>query len=210
VSSGLPVYFNVISDPAANSNNIVTLLGAGTVTVVAWQPGNSNYNAAATEQQSFTVNKIPQTITFGALSQQKSGDAPFPLTATTDSGLPVMFSVSGPAILSGNILTLSGWGGVTVTASQPGNNYYAAAPNVVRRFFVSPPDNTIGSAQRLFDGSFQLAFYGLVGSNYTIQASTDLLNWQPLTNFVRTNYPFYFSDQTAMNYSRRFYRVVTP
>ena len=73
-SSGLPVYLNVLSGPAfLDTNNVLTLLGGGTVTVVAWQPGNSNYNAAATVQQSFNVSKIPQTITFGALSQQKVG-----------------------------------------------------------------------------------------------------------------------------------------
>jgi hypothetical protein len=47
------------------------LFGGGVVTVIASQPGNSNYNAAATVQQAFTISKIPQTITFGALSQQK-------------------------------------------------------------------------------------------------------------------------------------------
>ena len=99
MSSGLPVYFNVISGPATTSSNMVTLLGSGMITVVAWQPGNSNYNAAATVQQSFNVSQIPQTITFGALSSQKVGDAPFPLNATASSGLPVSFSLSGPATL---------------------------------------------------------------------------------------------------------------
>ncbi len=211
-SSGLPVYLNVLSGPASlGTNNILTLLGGGTVNLVAWQPGNSNYNAATPVLQGFNVSKIPQTITFGSLSQQKQGDAPFPLNATADPGLPVSFSiVSGPATLSGNILILNGWGTVTVSASQPGNNSYAAATSVTQSFFVTPPDNTIVSPQRLPNGSFQLAFYGLVGSNYTFQASTDLLNWQPLTNFVLTNYPFYFADPTATNYTRRFYRAVVP
>lgn len=206
-SSGLPVYFNVISGPAITSSNMVILLGGGTITVVAWQPGDSNYNAAATVQQGFTVSKIPQTITFGTLSQQKAGDAPFPLTATTDSGLPVSFSASGPATLSGNILTLTGWGTVTVTASQPGNNIYAAAANVTQSFFVVPPDNTIGSALRLPDGSFQLAFYGAVGSNYTLQASTDLKNWTSVLNFTCTDLPTLVVDPGAKYLGWRFYRV---
>src|SRR5262249_29573825 len=147
-SSGLPVNFNVIFGPATSSNNFITLLGGGTVTVVAWQPGNSNYNAAATVQQSFAVSKIPQTISFGGLSPQKAGDAPFSLTATASSGLPVGVAVvSGPAILNGNILTLTGWGTVTISASQPGDNSYAPAANVTQSFFVSPPDNTIANPQ---------------------------------------------------------------
>jgi hypothetical protein len=51
---------------------------------------------------------------------------------------------------------------------------------------------------------------GPLGFSHIVQVSTDLLNWQPLTNFVLTNYPFYFSDSTATNYSRRFYRAVVP
>ena len=51
---------------------------------------------------------------------------------------------------------------------------------------------------------------GPLGFSHTVQVSTDLLNWQPLTNFVLANYPFYFSDAAATNYSRRFYRAVMP
>jgi len=159
-------------------------------------------------QQSFNVSQMQQTITFGALSQQKQGDAPFPLNATADSGLPVSFSiVSGPAALSGNILVLNGWGTVTVNASQAGNNSYAAATSVTQSFFVTPPDNTIVSPQRLSNGNFQLAFYGLMSSNYIVQTSTNLINWQPFTNFTGSNAVFYLNDSAATNFKQRFYRV---
>ena len=207
-SSGLPVYFNILSGPAINSNNIVTLLGGGAVTAIAWQPGNSNYNAAATVRQIFNVSKIPQTITFGALSQQKVGDAPFPLTAATDSGLPVSFSVSGAAMLSGNIITLTGSGNVTVTASQPGNNTYAAAATVSQSFFVVPPVNTLSSVGLVTNSGFQMAFYGTLGVNYTLQASTDLKNWTSVRVFICTNSPIMVIDPGANYLDKRFYRVV--
>jgi hypothetical protein len=121
----------------------------------------------------------------------------------------VTFSiVSGSATLSGNILILNGWGTVTVSASQPGNNSYAAATSVTQSFFVAPPDNTIVSPQRLLDGSFQLVFYGLVSSNYTVQVSTNLINWQTFTNFTGSNLLFYFKDPAATNFKQRFYRVM--
>jgi uncharacterized repeat protein (TIGR02543 family) len=210
-SSGLPVYLSVLSGPAGlDTNNVLTVLGGGTVSVIAWQPGNSNCNAATPVLRSFNVSTILQAITFGALSQQKLGDAPFSLNATADSGLLVSFSVSGPAVLNGNILTLISWGTVTVTASQSGNASYAAATNVVQSFFVAPPDNTIVSPQRLPNGSFQLAFYGLTGSNYLIQTSTNLFDWQPFTNFTGTNFLLYFNDSAATNFKQRFYRAVRP
>ena len=209
-SSGLPVYFNIISGPAVtDTNNVVTLLGAGTVTAIAWQPGNSNYNAAATVQQSFNVSQIPQTITFGALSSQKVGDAPFPLNASASSGLPLSFAVSGAAVLSGNIITLTGSGNITVTASQPGNNSYAAAANVSQSFAVLPPNNTL-LGLGFQNGGFQMAFYGMAGSNYMFNASSNLLNWQPFTNFNLVTSPLYFSDPAATNFRQRFYRATSP
>jgi hypothetical protein len=140
------------------------------------------------------------------LSSQKVGDAPFPLNATASSGLPVSFAVSDAAVLSGNIVTLTGYGTVTVTASQPGNNSYAAAANVSQSFAVSPPDNTlIGLGFQ--NGGFQMAFYGMTGSNYTFNASSNLLNWQPFTNFNLVTSPLYFSDPAATNFKQRFYRL---
>ncbi len=212
-NSGLPVYFNILYGPAVYSNNLVTLLGEGSVTVIAWQPGNSNFNAAATVQQSFAVAGVPQTITFGPLSQQTSGDAPFPLAATVSSGLPVSFSiVSGPAQLSGNIVTLMGAGTITVSASQPGDSVYAAAPSVMQSFSVvsavspvTPP--AVTSPQLLPDGSFQMTFYGVIGTNYTFQASTDLKNWMSLFSFTCTNSPMYLVDTNATQYAYRFYRI---
>lgn len=207
-SSGLPVYFNVLSGPAVlDASNNLTLLGAGSVSVLAYQPGSSNYNAAATVQQTFNVSKIPQTITFGALSAQKVGDAPFQVNATASSGLPVSYSITGPATLNGNIVTLTGYGTVTVTASQSGNNSYAAAANVAQSFVVSPPGNTLVGLG-FQNGSFQMAFYGITGSNYTFKASSNLLDWQPFTNFILTDSPQYFSDPLATNFAKRFYRAV--
>ena len=207
-SSGLPVYFSVLSGPAGiNSSNYVTLLGAGTVSILAWQPGNSNYNAAATVQQSFTVSQIPQTIAFGALSQQRSVDAPFPIFASASSGLPVNFSVlSGPAQLSGNVLTLTGAGTVTVRASQAGSSVFAPAANVDQSLTVLPPSNTVGSPQYNVSG-FNLTFYGTVGSNYLFQASSNLVNWSTLQTFSCTNTIMNFRDTSATGMARRFYQI---
>jgi hypothetical protein len=56
-----------------------------------------------------------------------------------------------------------------------------------------------------------LSLEGPLGFPYTVQASTDLLNWQPIGTVVSTNSPFYFSDPGATNYSQRFYRaLLTP
>ncbi|MGD0089785.1 MAG: putative Ig domain-containing protein, partial [Planctomycetota bacterium] len=141
-SSNLPVSFS-ISGPATLNGNTVTLTGAGTVTVTASQPGDATYGSAQDVPQTFTVNKASQTITFGALSDKTYGDPPFSVSATATSNLPVSFSISGPATLNGNTVTITGAGTVTVTASQAGNNNFALAPNVPQTFTVNKASQTI-------------------------------------------------------------------
>jgi hypothetical protein len=56
----------------------------------------------------------------------------------------------------------------------------------------------------------QLGFLGVTGSNYVLQASTNLTTWTPIsTNTARTN-PFNFLDPNATNFPHRFYRVLQP
>ncbi len=60
---------------------------------------------------------------------------------------------------------------------------------------------------------FNLFLEGPVGSNYLIEAATDLsnlTNWTPILFFASTNSPFYFSDPTATSFGVRFYRAVMP
>jgi len=143
-SSGLPVAFNIVSGPATIDGSLITITGAGTVTVRASQAGMGNYSAAADVEQSFSVGAAAQTILFGAVAGRTFGDAPFTLSATASSGLPVTFSIpSGPAIVTGNLLTLTGAGIVTVRASQGGNGNYGAAPPVERSFTVAAAIQTI-------------------------------------------------------------------
>ncbi len=65
----------------------------------------------------------------------------------------------------------------------------------------------IGSAQYLADGRFQLAVFGEMGRSYALEASTNLVNWTPISNFTCTNSPTVIVDTAAMNYGRRFYRI---
>jgi protocatechuate 3,4-dioxygenase beta subunit len=88
---------------------------------------------------------ISQTIaTFTSIANKTYGDAAFAVTApTASSGLPVTMSVkSGPATISGNIVTLTGAGEVVLAANQAGNADYAAAAEVTIGFTVVLPPIT--------------------------------------------------------------------
>jgi hypothetical protein len=54
---------------------------------------------------------------------------------------------------------------------------------------------------------FNKVLNSLPGLNYEIEASTDLVNWVIITNFMTTNSPYFFGDPQAKNYQQRFYRA---
>jgi sugar lactone lactonase YvrE len=82
-----------------------------------------------------------QTINFPTIATKTYGVAPFALSATATSGLPVSFSiVSGPATISGHTVTLTAEGVVTVKASVGGNSLYAPA-TLTQSFTVNSADH---------------------------------------------------------------------
>jgi hypothetical protein len=84
------------------------------------------------------LNGLYQFINFPPISNKLTTDAPFQLQATASSGLPVVYTIlQGPATVSGNILTLTGQAGIVkVKASQPGDDVYAPANELINEFEV--------------------------------------------------------------------------
>ena len=143
-SSGLPVTYSV-TGPATVSGSTLTITGVGMVTVTASQSGNNTYAPATSVTQTMAVSQASQTITFTGLpSTATYGSAgPYTLNATASSGLPVSYSVTGPAGITGSTLTITGVGTVAVAASQAGNTDYAAAASVTQSIVVSAQSQTI-------------------------------------------------------------------
>ncbi len=136
-SSGLPVSLSIQSGPATLNGNTLTLTGTGLVSLRAIQLGDSIF-LPVTNLVSFSVQKAPQSITFGAIGNKTLPQAPLTLAATASSGLPVTLSiVAGPATISGSTLTLTNTGIVTVRGSQAGNGNYLAAANIDQSFLVT-------------------------------------------------------------------------
>ena len=142
-TSGLPVTFAVASGNATLSGSNVTLSDTAVVTLRALQAGNTNYNAASADITVTGIAAPPvkrdQTIAFAAPAGRTTADAPFALAATASSGLAVAFElVSGPAVLAGSSVSLTGaTGTVVIRATQAGNATFNAAPAVERSFTVA-------------------------------------------------------------------------
>src|SRR5690606_24450341 len=122
---------------AAVVGNKVTIIGLGTTTITASQAGNAEYAVASDVSRELVITKVPQEITFEPIGD-RSADAPsFEIIASASSGLPIIFTVSGPAAIEGNEISLKGTPGVvSVTATQGGNDIYSPAEAVIRAFEV--------------------------------------------------------------------------
>jgi hypothetical protein len=79
----------------------------------------------------YTEHRVDQAITFAPLTAP-----PYKLSATSSSGLPVSYSALGACTVSGDIVTVTGPGTCTITASQSGNADYFPARDVSRSFQV--------------------------------------------------------------------------
>lgn len=89
--------------------------------------------------------ELDQTITFAALAARTFGDAPFQISATTSSDLPVTFTSSNTAVatVSNNTVTIVGAGTTTITANQSGNVQYKPAQPVGQSLLVNKATQSI-------------------------------------------------------------------
>jgi hypothetical protein len=142
-SSGLTVTFAAASGSCTVNGSSVHITGAGSCVVRASQAGNGNYNAAADVDQSFSIGRAGQTITFGALTNRTFGDADFGVSATSNAGLTVTFTALGSCTIGGATVHITGAGSCTIRASQGGDGNYDAAPDVDRSFTIAKANQAI-------------------------------------------------------------------
>jgi CSLREA domain-containing protein len=140
-SSGLSITYG-ITGPGTISGTTLTITGAGQIAVTASQTGNTNYKAATSVSLTIKVGQASQIITLASVPAATTyGNGPYTLNATASSGLPVSYTVSGPATLAttvtGTILTITGAGNVIITENQAGNTNYLKAPTATQTIAVT-------------------------------------------------------------------------
>ena len=127
-SSGLPVSYSITAGPATVSGNVVTIIGAGSVTVQASQAGNAQYAPATPVSQTFIVNQAattvvwsnPAAITYGTALSGTQLDA----TATPVSAGNYVYTPAAGTVIDGGSQTLS-------VQFTPSNNNYAISTGSV-------------------------------------------------------------------------------
>jgi len=85
--------------------------------------------------------------------------------------------------------------------------FYRAVPLSQVQSPVAPQFGAVGLAP---GGGVQVTLTGGVGQTYTVQASTNLVNWVAITNLVLSTGSGQFTDYPATNCPQQFYRAVVP
>ena len=150
-----------------------------------------------------------------------------PQSQTNQTGALIIFNVSACGSMpftytwqyngtnfpstSSSSLMASNAGSYQVTVSNLAGQAISAVATLT---LTNPP--TTGQAgvfqniSRLPNGTVQLSLSGTSDASYTLDVSTNLVNWTPLVTFSMTNGAVQLIDITATNVPAQFYRLVTP
>jgi hypothetical protein len=165
---GLTVTFTSSNTNVATvAGNIVTIVGAGTTSITAKQPGTADFGAAPDVSRSLVVAKAAATATLGGLAQTYN-TTPRPVTATTvPTGLNVTFTYAGSDTVPTNVGTYA----VVGTISE--NNYSGSISGTL---VVAKADQTITfdapSTKLVGSGSFALGATANSGLPVTYASAT--------------------------------------
>jgi hypothetical protein len=153
-SSLLPVNLasatpSVCSLSGSSSGATASFKAEGTCTIDANQPGNSEWEAAKQANQTFQVQKKPQTIKFESTPPNPGlvggsygvsaagGGSGNPVTLTIDAASSSVCSISGATV------SFVAEGTCTIDANQVGNESYESAPQAQQPVIVHRKPQTI-------------------------------------------------------------------
>ena len=186
-----PAGLSGVTAIAAGGNHSVALVGSG-----ATAP-------------TFTLQPVSQTVAVGANVTFSAGATglPAPAYQWLRAGTNLPNATSASLVLTNVTTNQSGLYTVAVSNAAGSVTSAAAMLTVASSLFQPPPPQTAAAIQ---NSGFQLDLMLEVGRPFRVQATTNLLTWSDLTNFVSSGSALQFLDAAATNQIRRFYRVVSP
>lgn len=163
------------------SSGTVTFLTTGSCVVTASQAGDGDHLAATDVTQTIAVGALNQTIAFTQPADMGFGDPDAALAATATSGLPVTITsdTTGVCTVDGASVSIVTVGRCELTATQAGDDRYAAASSVTRAFDIvaslptAPTISTVSAGSGAitvaftapgFDGGVAIDGYELVAT----------------------------------------------
>jgi uncharacterized repeat protein (TIGR03806 family) len=124
-----------------------------------------------------------------------------------DTNAAVYYTLDG-SLPTTNSFHYSGTVNLAASAAFSANAFETGYNNSVaaNALFIIQP--LIFTSAGFTNQVFQLSFAGAAGSNYVLQASTNFVNWIPLSTNVAPTNLFNLFDPGASNFPYRFYRVL--
>ena len=213
-TSGLEVSYKVVTGqdivfmPDANTLQIE---GVGPVRIQADQPGNENYLPAKSVNREIKVPQAKQLITWEQDYEGRTYGDTFELTAVTDSGLPLTFTVTqGTATFEGNRITLTGAGSYSIQATQAGTFIYEPAATVEHTFEVAKAKLSVrpnDAVRRIgeSDPSFALTYTGFrLADDVTVLDAEPIAYTDTNAATIPGNYDILLKNGSDDNYTYEF------
>jgi uncharacterized repeat protein (TIGR03803 family) len=141
--------------------------------------------------------------------------AAFAVTAVGPQPLSFQWQRNGINLLEGGNVSGSTTPALTLGHVCRGDEagYSVVVTNWAGSVTSLPATLTVGALPELFgissapDGTFQLMLSARPGYSYRIDASTNLIDWQAVTNLPNPGGVIQFIDAGASNFQQRFYRA---
>lgn len=178
-----PVNYTILIT-TTNANNPPQLAAISSRAVMAGS--NVNFTCSATDTDS-----PPQSVTF-TLQNAPSGAA-----LGTNTGAFTW----RPTMAQGNTTNL-----MSIIATDSGVPSLSSTQSFT--LTVLKPANPTLQSVSAGAGQFSFSVIGDGGPDYTVQASTNLVNWTGVFTTNSPALPFSWTDPTMTNFSRRFFRVL--
>lgn len=132
-NSGLPVTLETTGVCTLDGDLVRMTSGSGICTITASQAGDDDYEPAEPVERVVEAARAEQTITFDQPPSPQPNGAVFTVSPSASSGLPVSLSAAGSCSLDGYTVTMTmSVGACWLTASQPGDDNYMPASDVLR------------------------------------------------------------------------------
>jgi len=135
-----------------------------------------------------------------------------PAVSTNVAGYKVYYGTQSESY--SNSVTAGNTTNITISGFCAGKTYFFSATTYNsagnESSFASEMSYTVPSVPATLGniawtgGHFSFLVSGNTGSNYVVQASTDLVHWTSITTNLA---PFTFVDTNTVTYSKRFYRT---
>ena len=145
------------------------------------------------------LSPVAGTFYASASISMQAPDTNATIYYTLDGSLPMTssFLYSGPVVLTSSTTVRAKTFEAGFNDSVAVGGFYNILPAIR---FISPGTFS--------NGVFSVQISAETNKNYTLQGSTNLVQWVPIITNKPSVSPFYLSDPNAVNYAERFYRIL--